>query len=459
MKPFEVNEQLLLKYDRPGPRYTSYPTAPVWKMDFGAEGMSRALDELQASGHNGVALYVHVPFCREMCSFCACNSMVTSRDSAKDHYLDAVEREIAAYRPRLENKQIVQLHFGGGTPTFLTPAQLARLTDMLQSAFHFAPGHESSVEADPAVTRREHLEVLRERGFSRISFGVQDFTPAVQKAINRVQSIAETEALMQRAKELGYRSINLDLVYGLPYQTVESFSGTIRAVIGLGPGRLAMYSYAHVPWMNPHQNKIPVDALPGPQEKIRLYMAAYHLFTEAGFLPIGMDHFARAGDDLGQALENQGLHRNFMGYTTIRSDNLLGLGVSSISEIAGSFAQNHHKLKDYYHAVDSGGFATGRGFRRGPDDERRRWVILRLMCDGELSFGAYRERFGEDFQAVFAGELARLREFVDDGLLAVNDHGLRITGMGRLVMRNICMVFDAYLPRKPADKPMFSRTI
>ncbi|HSE64787.1 MAG TPA: oxygen-independent coproporphyrinogen III oxidase [Thermoanaerobaculia bacterium] len=455
----DVSVDLLRRYNVPGPRYTSYPTAPVWREGFGPEEYESVLAESREKERPApLSLYLHLPFCEHLCYFCACTVVISGNHSVEESYLATIEREIAWVSARAgSDRPVIQLHWGGGTPTYFSPERAGRLAGRLREAFRFAPDAEVSVEVDPRVTSREHLAVLREMGFNRVSMGVQDFDPTVQKAVNRIQSAEQTADLVAAARELGYGGINMDLIFGLPHQTPESFARTIDRVLAIGPDRLAVYSYANVPWMKKHQ-KLLEPKLPSEREKFEIFRTALSQFTEAGYEYIGMDHFARPDDELSLARRNRTLHRNFQGYTTKAGTDLLGLGMSAIGAIGDAFVQNRRDLPGYRSAVESSGSAAFRGFRLSFDDRLRREIIASMLCHGVVEIpeieAKYRIRFGE----YFADALDRLAACAVDGLVQISATELTATPLGRVFLRNLAMPFDAYLPAQ-LEKPVFSRTL
>ncbi len=460
MNPREVSLDLLRRYNVPGPRYTSYPTAPVWKEEFGAADYEAIL---QASGHAAspapLSLYLHLPFCEKLCYFCACTVVITGSDhTLEDAYLATLEREIVWVAERAGGgRSVVQLHLGGGTPTYFSPESLERLGRTLRERFSFSPGAELGVEVDPRVTTREHLETLAALGFNRLSMGVQDFDPRVQQAINRIQPYEETRRLVEAGRELGFPSVNLDLIYGLPFQTPETFSATIDRVLEIGPDRLAVYSYANVPWMKKHQNVL-VPNLPDEATKFSIFRTALERFMEAGFEYIGMDHFARPDDELARARSARTLHRNFQGYTTKAGTDLIGVGMSAIGSVGSAYVQNHRELTPYREAVEASGTATFRGFRLSEDDRLRRTVIQNMLCHGVVVKREIEEAFGILFDDYFADSLQRLSPCAQDGLVELARAEIRATPLGRIFLRNLAMVFDAYLASAP-EKPVFSKTL
>ena len=458
----DLSPELLERYDRPGPRYTSYPTAIEFTEEFDADAYADRLSSSAANPEAPLSLYVHIPFCESRCSFCACHVMITKRESVADAYLTRLEREAEIVAERLgEGRPLLQYHWGGGTPTYYPPATLARLHRSLTRWFDIQPGAEIAVEADPRVTTREHLETMRELGFNRLSFGVQDLDPNVQERIGRDQTVAETVGSYEIARELGYASINLDLIYGLPGQTEGTMAATLDTVVALRPERLAIYSFAYVPWMRPHQRRISEDDLPDRELKFHLLSMLTEVLTEAGYRAIGMDHFALPEDELSLAADAGTLTRNFMGYTTRRGAGVVALGTSGISDIGGAYAQNHRRLASYYSSIDAGELPVERGYGLTGDDLVRRHIITELMCNGRVRVTDIEQRFGVDFVAAFAGELEVLTAtggLVEEGMVEVHHDRIEATDLGRMFIRNVARVFDAHTEVR-IDKPMFSKTI
>jgi len=441
---------LLRRYDTEGPRYTSYPTVPTWSRVFGAEEFAQAL-RVAGQGGAPLELYVHFPYCAAKCFYCGCNALTTSRRELIEQYLDDLEVEIETVTRALgKGKDVVQLHWGGGTPNHLDERQLTRAFGMLASRFTFLPNAELSVEADPRLVSREQLRTLRTLGFRRLSLGVQDLDPQVQEAIGRVQSFAMVKDVVEGARDTGFDAINLDLIYGLPRQTQESFGRTIEQVLTLAPDRVACFGYAHLPAQRPHQRLIEHEDLPDGSGRFALLRLAVSAFTSADYAWIGLDHFAKATDPLAQAQRRGELHRNFMGYTTRAGQHLLGLGMSAISEIEGCFAQNASALPDWRSAIRSGRLATVRGHVLTPDDQARQAAILRLMCDLELR--------DAELPPTLADLDERLAPFLHDGLVVRQADRIEVTALGRYFLRNICALFDAYLPSQ-RGAGQFSRTI
>jgi len=456
----KIDRALLRKYDQPGPRYTSYPTVPEWSADFGPDDYRKALVELGQS-NDPLSLYFHIPFCRSRCWYCGCTTVVSGSSERADSYLDRLEHEMTAVAGIMgSRKKAIQLHWGGGTPTFLTLEQIQRLFAAIAARFEISPDAEIAIEVDPRVTSFDQAVLLRRLGFNRVSMGVQDLTPRVQEAIGRNQTADQTWGLYKRCRELGFSGINIDLIYGLPFQTVANMGETIRQVIDMGADRVAVYSFAYLPDAKAHQKRIDTTALPTAAMKYDLFATAVEKFLEAGYIQIGMDHFARPEDELAKALAEGRLHRNFMGYTVRPASNSLGFGMSAISEMAGAFAQNVSGLTAYEQAVDTGGLATFRGYRLSQDDIIRQSAILSLMCNFILPFKTFDEKHNIDSLRYFASELEDLKPFIEDGLVGVTDTAVQVLPRGRVFVRNIAMVFDAFLRRKGKDgRQIFSRTI
>ncbi|MDQ2969638.1 MAG: oxygen-independent coproporphyrinogen III oxidase [Acidobacteriota bacterium] len=455
-----ISVEMLGRYNVAGPRYTSYPTAPVWHEGVGAgDYESFLLESARAPDPAPLSLYLHLPFCEKLCYFCGCTVVITGADhGVEDAYLESLAREIEWVSRRAgADRPVVQLHLGGGTPTYFAPERLERLVLSLRERFRFADDAELGVEVDPRVTTPEHLATLARAGFNRLSLGVQDFDPEVQAAINRIQPYADTRRLVEEARRLRFPSINMDLIFGLPFQTPRSFSATIDRVLEIAPDRLAVYSYANVPWMKKHQ-RILEPHLPDERTKFEIFQTALERFQEAGFEYIGMDHFARPDDELARARRSRTLHRNFQGYTTKAGTDLIGIGMSAIGEVGDGYVQNQRDLAPYRSAVARGGAATFRGFRLSFDDRLRRAVIQSLLCHGVVVKAEIEREFHIGFDETFAGALERLRPCADDGLVELLDGEVRATGIGRVFLRNLAMPFDAYLTA-PADKPVFSKTL
>jgi oxygen-independent coproporphyrinogen III oxidase len=460
LRPGDVTPELIARLDRQGPRYTSYPTAPEWTDAFGPEDFVAAIRRADERDEP-LAVYVHVPFCRELCFFCGCTVVIDNKPATAQRYLERLRREIALVVPHLRRRRRVgQLHLGGGTPTHLTPRELEDLHALIAAELSFDRDAELSIEVDPRVTSGEHVATLRRLGFNRISLGVQDFDLAVQKAVNREQSEEATRSLFETCRLAGFSSINVDLIYGLPHQTPESFSRTLESVLRMRPDRIAVFGYAHVPWMKPAQRKLEKEeGLPSPQQRCALFATAIETFNSAGYRHIGMDHFALPEDELSRALDEGTMTRSFQGYTTRPAADLLSFGHSSISDLAGAYAQNARHLPDYERAIDEGGLATQRGYWMSSDDELRRAVIVRVMSASELDFGEIEKRFDVDFRGTFARELGELATLCELGLATLEPDRLRITPVGRVFVRNLAMVFDRFLRERPPAERRFSRTV
>lgn len=456
--------ELLRRYDRPGPRYTSYPTAPQFASGFGEAQLREA-----ASTSNGdpiprrLSLYVHVPFCLSPCFYCGCNRIITRDLARADTYLARLYREIDLTASLFDrDREVIQLHFGGGTPNFLSPAQLREVVDTLRQQFHFSDRRERdiSIELDPRFISPEDVVELADIGFNRASLGVQDFDPAVQEAVNRIQSVEQTVAIIEACRASGFRSVNVDLIYGLPKQSNEGFARTLDTVIDVRPDRIAVYSYAHLPELFKAQKQIVAADLPTPEVKLGLLQLAIEKLTAAGYVYIGMDHFALPDDELAQAQARGGLHRNFMGYTTHADSDLIGLGVSAISHIGDSFSQNPRDLISWQGAIDDGRLPVFRGMRLSEDDQLRADLIQRLMCGGEIPIAALERRYAIDFHEYFADALERLQPLAEDGLVRIEHDVIRVTAQGRLLLRNVAMCFDRYLHQvAEVAAPRFSRSI
>ena len=454
-----VGEDFVNRHNRPGPRYTSYPTAPVWTDAYGPADFESAMQNAETN-RSPVSLYMHLPFCESLCLFCACNVIIRKDKSGTPAYLSILKKEIDHIAGRVSrDRQVAQFHWGGGTPTYLSPEQIEELFTYTRERFTFAPDAEIGIEVDPRVTSSKHLEVLRKMGFNRLSMGVQDFKEEVQKAIHRIQPYEVTRDLIANARQLGFDSINVDLIYGLPYQSAESFSHTVEQIVSLSPDRIAMFSYAHVPWLKKQQGSF-VAHLPEGMKKFDIFRNGLLKFLEAGYLYIGMDHFAKENDELAVSQRNRTLHRNFQGYTTKAGADLYGMGITAISGIQDTYAQNHRDIPSWEKAVNENGVATMRGYRLSQDDLIRREVISRLLCHTVIVKDEISKQFGIDFDEYFARELERLKMPQEDGLVILSDNEIRTAWLGRIFIRNLAMVFDPYLEKQQlASKPLFSKTL
>jgi len=454
-----VGEEFLAKYNRPGPRYTSYPTAPVWNASFGVENLVEAHRRAERA-RSPISLYMHLPFCQSLCLFCACNVIIEKDKKVALPYIEVLKQEIErVHRLVSREREVVQCHWGGGTPTYLSPEQIAELFTFTREHFSFSPDAEIGIEVDPRVTSRAHLEALRKLGFNRLSMGIQDFHPEVQQAINRVQPFEQTRDLLQAARQLGFDSINVDLIYGLPFQSPDRFAHTVDQILALEPDRVALFSYAHVPWLKKQQGAF-ASKLPEGMQKFEIFRTGLLKFLEAGYLYIGMDHFAKPGDELAVSQQNRTLHRNFQGYTTKAGADLYGMGVTAISGIQDTYAQNQRELSAWQAAVAATGYATMRGYTLSGDDRIRRSVISRLLCHTVIFKDEVAREFGIDFDEYFAPELQQLEPSRDDGLVVLDGNEIRTTWLGRIFIRNLAMVFDPYLERQQLNaKPLFSKTL
>ena len=446
---------LIQKYNQSGPRYTSYPTALEFNENYTNDDFIAATQRYPA---RPLSLYVHIPFCHKLCYFCGCNKVITRHQHKADIYLDFLEKEIKERSKLFTNRVATQVHWGGGTPTYLPEEQSARLMNMLRDHFNIAENAEVSIEMDPREIELSMLDHLRNIGFNRISMGVQDFNKDVQKAVNREQDEAFVNALLMRARELGFQSTNLDLIYGLPLQTVESFMFTLQKVIELNPDRLSIFNYAHLPSRFAGQAKIKDWQLPKPETKLDILQKTIQTLGNAGYKFIGMDHFAKPDDELAIAQQKGILHRNFQGYTTQEECDLLGLGVSAISLLGDTYAQNQKDLKTYYANVDETGIALHKGLAMTEEDCLRRDVIKQLICNFKLAYAPLEKQYHIDFKQHFAEDLALLAPLAADGLLEIGDEQMVVSAKGRLLIRNICLCFDTY-SRAQAKQQQFSRII
>jgi len=456
-----VSLDLLARHDKPGPRYTSYPTAPVWSDRFGPAdyiGEIRRTNGLPEPAP--LSLYLHIPFCNTLCYFCGCNMMVTRDQEKMARYVDCLRQEIDRVADLLTpGRPMHQLQWGGGTPNYLSDELIAQVVRTITRRFVLADDAEVGLEIDPRDSPPGQITRLRGLGFNRLSLGVQDFDPKVQQAVNRIQPEALTRRVIEEARSAGYHSLNIDLIYGLPHQTAESFGRTLDVLIDIGPDRLAVFNYAHVPSLKRHQRLIPADALPPPAEKLRILKLTIERLTDAGYVYIGMDHFAKPDDELCRAQRAKSLHRNFQGYTTKAGCDLCAFGTTAISMVGDCYAQNVKELAAYEAAVCSGVLPTHRGYRLNADDRIRRHVITRLLCDLEIDKTDVEERFDLEFDDYFATELHHLVRYAEEGLIDLHAGRLIVTEAGRLLVRNLAMEFDAYLREESADQPLFSRTV
>ncbi len=462
MNTLVINPELLQRYDVAGPRYTSYPTADRFVEAFGESDYLQALEQRRdgvGSKAYALSLYVHIPFCESLCYYCACNKIITKHHERGAEYLRYLEREVDLNIAHLGQGQVVsQLHLGGGSPTFLSDAELAQLMAMLRRNFQFAPGGEYSVEIDPRTVTRERLAHLAEQGFNRLSFGVQDFEPVVQKAVHRIQPAEQVFDLVAASRELGFESVNVDLIYGLPMQTPETFERTLEQITKLRPDRIALYAYAHLPERFKPQRRIHTQDLPPAASKLVMLSSAMRVLVEAGYVYVGMDHFALPNDALAVAKRQGRLHRNFQGYSTQPDCDLIALGVSSIGRVGPTFSQNVKTLDEYYDLLNQGRLPVVRGMALTRDDLVRRTVIMALMCQGSVLFESVELSHLVDFKQYFAPEMQALAVMQEQGLLTIDETGIHVTELGWFFVRGVAMVFDKYL-QADKNRARFSKII
>lgn len=452
------DDELIRKYDINAPRYTSYPTAvqfaPLQPIE-----VTQHLDE-QRTVDAPLSLYIHIPFCQHICFYCACNKIATKDRNRANHYIDMLEREMVLHARNFGHRRISQLHLGGGTPTFLTLSQMARLLDLLSIYFDWDPeahSGEYSIELDPRETSDDMLLLLRSRGFNRVSFGIQDFNEQTQVAINRVQSFELVEAKVNLARKLGFQSINFDLICGLPQQTQQSFAESWQKTLSLSPDRISLYNYAHLPERFKPQRRIDPKTVPAAEEKLNILRDSIELLQARGYLYIGMDHFAKPTDELAKALEQGTLQRNFQGYSTQSETDMLALGVSSISQVNGAYMQNHHELEPYESLIENAQLAVKRGIFLNQDDKIRQWVIGQLACQGKLHLKEVSERFEINAHEYFAHEWKQLSALAEDDLIELHGDSILVRPLGRLLLRPILLAFDAYFNAETAKR--FSKVL
>lgn len=458
----DFDAELIARLSRSGPRYTSYPTADRFTESFGYHDFLRAVADLRTrASAKPLSLYLHIPFCDTVCYYCACNKIVTKNREKAATYLGYLKREVEMQgRLFAGMNEVEQLHFGGGTPTYLSDAQMGELMDHLRRCFRFAPDDagEYSIEIDPRTVSEMRVHSLRRQGFNRLSLGVQDFDADVQKAVNRIQPEAETVAIIDAARAAGFRSVSIDLIYGLPKQTPETMRATLDKVVRADPDRIAVYHYAHMPHLFKPQRRILDGDMPDSDTKLAMLQLCIETLTAAGYVYIGMDHFAKPDDDLAVAQLQGRLHRNFQGYSTHADTDLVSCGVSAISAVGATYSQNLKTLDAYYDALDRNELPVARGVRLSMDDALRRTLIQKLMCQFELSIAAIEQAFPVVFAKYFEPEMARLAQLERDGLVTVTPDWITVTMKGRLLIRNVCMVFDRYLARH-GEQPRHSRTV
>lgn len=448
-----------VKYSKPGPRYTSYPTAPEFSETFTQDDLKEFYKN--QSDDRPLSLYIHMPFCRSACYFCGCNTIFTSKEDKKTRYIEYLKKELNILKNHLNTKRAVtQMHFGGGTPTFFSPSQLEVVITAIKEIFpNFSPDAEISCEVDPRYFTVEHMNVLKAGGCNRLSFGVQDLDEEVQKTIHRIQPFELTQNVIKIAREAGIHSINTDLIYGLPYQTRESFKKTLEQMITLNTDRFAVFNYAHVPWLMKTMRKFDETTFPKPEVKLEMLKDTIDFFTSNGYKMVGMDHFAKPEDELFKAIEKGELHRNFQGYTTKGGADLIGIGLTSIGNGVDYYAQNFKELEPWENAIDNGDLPVYKGYRLSDDDMLRQFVIMELMSNFSLNIKRVEEEFKINFKEYFDDAIKALKEFEDAQLLKITDNKIEVSQTGSMLIRNICMPFDAYLNKIPEEKRRFSKTI
>ena len=457
MSELSVDLNLVRKYDVPGPRYTSYPPATRFSEEYDEDRLNKLIQANKQSERD-LSLYCHIPFCESLCWFCGCTTIITSKHLEGTSYLDYLDKEMALFcNGEAPHRKVVQMHLGGGTPTFLRPDEIEQLGSILHKHFGETPDCEAGVEVDPRRLTREHVTALWEAGFNRASMGVQDNNAKVQKSVNRIQPIELTRKSVDWLRETGFESINIDLIYGLPHQTESTFEKTLEEIIELSPNRLAVFSYAHVPWIKPAQKILERNNLPTPETKLNLLKLIIEKLTSEGYVYVGMDHFARPDDKLAVAQSQKTLQRNFQGYSTFGGADIHAFGMSSVSQIPDAYWQNIKELKEYYQAVDDGKTPIAKGYIVSDNEKKYRTVITRLMCDLGLDFDGLSNSLGINFREEFADSLAGLEDMEEDGLLSRDESGLTVTDTGRLFIRNIAMRFDPNIESTTTTR--YSRTI
>lgn len=457
---FDINLDLVKKYDRPGPRYTSYPTAPQFHENFTHKDfLNEIIRTNNLENPNNLSLYFHIPYCDTLCYFCGCNMIISRNRERISKYISYLKNEIDLLRTYLKpERKVSQIHWGGGTPTHLLPNEIKDLISYINNNFEFVENPENGCEIDPRELTYEHLSALREGGFNRISMGVQDFNEKVQKAVNRIQPEELTRKVVDWIKELRFQSINLDLIYGLPFQTVANFEKSVESIIDISPDRIALFNYAHVPWMKKHMELIKPEDLPTPEEKLQILKMSAAKLMQAGYVFIGMDHFAKPNDELSIALKEKNLYRNFQGYSTNAGTDLYALGITSISQFGNIYAQNLKTEKEYFSALDEEIFPIAKGYAMNKDDIIRKEVIMKIMCDFELDFAQIENKFGINFDEYFKFGISNLSELIDDNLIKLENRKITVSEMGRLLVRNIAINFDGFIERK-TDTAKYSRTV
>ena len=456
----DLDKELLTKYSVSIPRYTSYPTAPEWTENFIQEDFLKAnktANKLQSP----ISLYFHLPFCESQCYFCACNVVISKRRDVVIPYLEHIKKEIRNLGTLTDKKRNVeQIHLGGGTPTYFTPYELKDFFSSVQENYNILRNCEVGIEIDPRVTTTEHLKVLSELGFNRLSMGIQDFEPKVQEAVNRIQPYEETKKIFNLTRELGFNSVNVDLIYGLPHQTVSTFSKTIDLILKLNPDRIALFHYAHLPQLINHQEKyISTESLPNSDVKIEIFKYAVQTLTDSGYSFIGLDHFAKPNDELAKSKDSKTLHRNFQGYTTKANCDLYGFGITAISNIQDTFSQNIKKLNRYYEAISTNKLPLSRGITLNKDDLLRKEIIMKILCHGLITKSDIEEKYQIRFNKYFPTEIEKLKILKKDGLVNLNENTIEVTNIGQFFLRNIACTFDFYLQQKNGKQKIYSKTI
>ena len=447
------------KYSKPGPRYTSYPTAPEFSTSFTQEDLKEYYKN--QSDDRNLSLYIHMPFCRSACYFCGCNTIFTSKEDKKVRYIEYLKKELNILKNHLNTSRVVtQMHFGGGTPTFFSPKQLKEVITTIKEIFpNFSNDAEISCEVDPRHFTVEHMEVLKEGGVNRLSFGVQDLDETVQKTIHRIQPFELTQNVINIARNAGIKSVNTDLIYGLPHQTRDSFKKTLKKMLTLNTDRFAVFNYAHVPWLMKTMRKFDETTFPKPAEKLEMLKDTIDFFTTNGYKMVGMDHFAKPEDELFKAIEKGELHRNFQGYTTKGGADLIGIGLTSIGNGVDYYAQNFKELEAWEKAIDNGDLPVFKGYRLSDDDQLRQFVIMELMSNFSLNIKRVEKQFNINFENYFDDAIKALQEFIEADLINITKDKIEVSQTGTMLIRNICMPFDAYLNKIPEDKRRFSKTI
>ncbi|WMW82277.1 oxygen-independent coproporphyrinogen III oxidase [Undibacterium cyanobacteriorum] len=450
----EISEDLIRRFDSLGPRYTSYPTADRFHAEFNADSYIRYLEQRNRSEKRPpLSLYIHVPFCASLCYYCACNKVITKDRSKSATYLQYLEKELQLVRAHLTAPEAIsQLHLGGGTPTFLSHEEMRQLMTLLRNHFSFTEDAEISIEIDPRTVTAEYLHLLAELGFNRTSLGVQDFDEQVQQAVHRIQPFDMVAKCIQQSRDEGFGSINFDLIYGLPKQNLASFSTTLDRVIELSPARIALYNYAHLPTRFKPQRRINEADLPSAEERLQIFLMSIERLLDAGYIYIGLDHFAKPDDSLAMAMQDKSLHRNFQGYTTRADCDLIALGLSAIGKLGASYVQNVRTLDEYYAILDQGKLPVEKGFDLDNDDLMRREIIMELMCSNSVNFAQISSKYQVDFHSYFAVELERLAFFASEGLIAIDQNSISVLTKGRMFVRAFAMIFDKYLAQSSGAK-------